>query len=125
MSLQLSRIPTMIVRASGALVLILGIFLWSGKFDNLKPIHMALGIILVLSLFWLAAINYQQRGSAIFSVLAFVDGVALYVVGTLQEGWLTNSAHWVIQVLHLLLGLFAIGLGEMISARLAKMAPAA
>jgi energy-coupling factor transporter transmembrane protein EcfT len=124
MSLQLSRIPHMIVRADGAVLLILGILLWTGKFDAIQPFHIALGIILVLSLFWLAAINYQNKGSVALSVLAFLDGVALYFVGVLQQGWLTNGPHWLIQVLHLLLGVFAIGLGEMIATRLAKMAPA-
>jgi hypothetical protein len=122
MSLQLSRIPTMTVRASGALALLLGLFLWPGTHDNLQGIHMAVGIILVLALFWLAAINVQHNGSMVFSVLAFVDGLALYFVGTQQATWLTGGAHWVIQILHVVLGLLAIGLGEMISARLARMA---
>ena len=47
----------------------------------------------------------------------FVVGLLLTIVGLYQDNWLIGSAHWVIQVIHLLLGLSAIGLGEMIAAR--------
>jgi hypothetical protein len=123
--MQLLRIPTMLVRICGVLALLLGVSFWTGHLDNLTPVHMLLGIVLVLSLFWLAVANLQQKGSPIFSILAFVDGVALYVVGIGQAGWLNTNAHWLIQVLHLVLALLAIGLGEMLSARLARGAKAA
>jgi hypothetical protein len=120
----LIRIPSMLIRVSGALVLILGIIFWTGHLDagrvNLQGLHIALGIVLVLSLFWLAALNYRNSGNVGLSVAAFVDGVALYIVGQYQAGWLPN-AHWVIQVIHLALGLAAIGLGEALGARLSRM----
>ncbi len=110
----------MLVRVSGVLVLILGLIFWTGHLDNLQGIHIALGIVLVLALFWLAALNYRNGGNIGLSVAAFADGVALYVVGQYQAGWLAN-AHWLIQVIHLVLGLAAIGLGEVLGARLNRM----
>ncbi len=38
-----------------------------------------------------------------------------------QTRWLIGSNHWVIQVIHLLLGLSAIGLAEMIGGRYRRM----
>jgi uncharacterized membrane protein len=46
-----------------------------------------------------------------------VWGLIVLGLGLTQTNLLLNSAHWVIQVLHLLVGLIAIGLGEMITAR--------
>ena len=56
-------------------------------------------------------------GSFGLAIATFVIGLILAIVGLYQTRWLIGSTHWVIQVIHLLLGLSAIGLGEMITAR--------
>ena len=48
-------------------------------------------------------------------------GLLVVFVGLSQQSWLVGSAHWVIQVLHLLIGLLAIGIGEMIGARYKRL----
>ncbi len=116
--MQLLKIPTMLVRVCFVVNLILGVAFWTGRLDAAQGLHILLGIVMVLSLFWLAVTNIQQKGSPVITVLAFVDGIALYVVGVGQANWLNGSAHWLIQVVHLLLAVLAIGFAEMISARL-------
>jgi hypothetical protein len=54
--------------------------------------------------------------------LAIAWGLVVPILGLSQDGLLPGPAHWVIQVLHLLVGLAAIGLAEALSVRL--VAPA-
>jgi len=42
------------------------------------------------------------------------------VLGLAQDRLLPGSAHWLIQVLHLLVGLAAIGQGEALAARILR-----
>jgi hypothetical protein len=44
-------------------------------------------------------------------------GLFVLIVGLNQQHWLPGSSHWLIQVLHLLLGLTAVGIGEASGAR--------
>jgi hypothetical protein len=47
-------------------------------------------------------------------------GLITLILGLIQDSLVPGGAHWVIQVLHLLLGLAAIGSGEMIGGRLRR-----
>ncbi len=118
-------ISSMTLRLGGVLTLILGLIFWSGNLDGLQPIHMTLGILVVASLLWLAFLFAQAGQSMALVIAAVVVGVALVVVGLTQQSILTERAHWVIQVTHLVLGLAALGLGEVMGARLRRGATAA
>ena len=50
------RIASIVLRLCGALAVILGILFWSGNALNLIPIHMLLGLLVVLSL-WIVGIG--------------------------------------------------------------------
>ena len=113
------RIATMVLRASAVLALILGLFFWfSSIADNLVPVHMLLGFLVVFSL-WTIGIGQalSRNGNWGIAIAALVVGALLPVVGLGQGNWLTGSAHWVIQVLHLLVALLALGVGEMAAGR--------
>ena len=98
--------------------LILGILFWTGNALNLTFIHMILGFIVVISLWTIGlAQGFTKGGSFALALATFVLGLLLAIVGLYQTRWLIGSTHWIIQVIHLLLGLSAIGLGEMITAR--------
>lgn len=110
-------IASWVLRLGVLLALILGIFFWTGNADALIPVHMLIGIIVVLSL-WVIGLaqGFYKGGSFSIAVVTFVVGLTLAIVGLFQQQWLPGSTHWVIQVIHLLLGIMAIGLGEMIAA---------
>jgi len=99
----------------------MGIIFWTGNLENLQLVHMLIGFIVVLSL-WVIGLaqGFIKGGSFGLAVATFIVGLLLAIVGLYQQNWLPGSAHWVIQVIHLLLGLSAIGLGEMIYARTRK-----
>lgn len=102
----------MTVRASGLVLLVLGVIFWTGNLDSLHLLHILLGLLLVLGLWTLAAIAIRARASVGIAVLALAWGVVLPVLGLTQVNLLTGGSHWVIQVVHLLVGLGAIGLAE-------------
>lgn len=112
-----ASIARWLVRLSGLALLVLGAAIWTGSFDALIPIHMLIGIVLVLSLWTLAA---RAGAPTPMVVLAVAWGVLLAVLGVTQEGILPGGAHWIVQVVHLLVGVAAIGEGEALGARTAR-----
>jgi hypothetical protein len=101
-----------LVRVSGLVLLVLGTLFWTGNATGLIPLHRLLGFVLVLSLWTLAALA-ARAGVARGPVwLAVAWGVVVPLVGLTQDQLLVGSAHWLIRVLHLLLGLGAIGQAE-------------
>ncbi len=113
------RIAQMVLRICVGLALILGILFWtSNAADSLILVHMGLGILVVLSLWTLGfAQALTKGGSWGLAIGAVVLGLILAASGGTQDEILTGSWHWVIQVIHLLLGLGALGLGERIGRR--------
>lgn len=111
------RVSLMVLRIAVLFNLITGIIFWTGNADPLQIVHIVVGIIAVLAL-WTLGIMQGLRGSNYgLTAAAIVVGLLLVFVGLFQKGWLTDSNHWIIQVIHLLLGIAAIGLGEMIGGR--------
>ncbi|GCE05546.1 hypothetical protein [Dictyobacter aurantiacus] len=115
------RIGIMALRICVLLALILGILLWLNVISGgIVMIHMLLGLLAMISL-WLLAFGIatapQGRNMGL-AIGAFIIGLLLPIVGLGQLSWLSlGSAHIVIQIIHLLLGLGAIGIGEAIAGR--------
>ena len=115
------RIATNIVRFGVLILLVLGILFWTGNADSLRNVHIVIGILVVLSLWTLGIAQGLRGGSFGLALATFVVGFLLVLVGLFQTRWLIDSNHWIIQVIHLLLGLTAIGLAEMINGRYRRM----
>ena len=124
--MKVLTIAIMVLRVAVLAALVLGIIFWTGNADNLVPVHMLLGIIVVLSL-WVIGLSqgFMKGGSFGMAAATFILGLIVAIVGLSQQSWLDVSPHWVIQVIHLLLGLSAIGLGETIYARTRRRLKAA
>ena len=120
----LVRITSMVLRLCMLVLLVLGILLWTSNFDNLKPVHILVGILFVFSLWLLGLFQWMGGGSASLVAGAFVLGLVVAALGITQESILPGSAHWVVQVVHLLLGLSAVGLGEVLAGRYYRRAKA-
>jgi prepilin signal peptidase PulO-like enzyme (type II secretory pathway) len=119
------NVPSMILRGGGILALTLGVTFWFGNFTYLQPLHMVLGVLVVGSLLWLAVLFARAGMGATLTSVAVLVGLALVLVGVTQKQVLTNSNHWIIQVVHLVLGVSALSLGEIMAARLNRAAKAA
>ena len=116
------RIAIMVLRVAVLFNLITGIIFWTGNADPLQGVHMIVGIIAVLALWTLGIAQGVRGGSFGLALATFVLGFLLALVGLFQTRWLTDpSTHWIIQVIHLVLGLATIGLGEMIAGRYKRL----
>ncbi len=98
-----------IVRVTGAIQIVLGVLFWTGNALSLVPVHMLSGLILVISLWFLAFQALQAGVNTRLGIVAIVWGLLTVALGMFQGGLLPGPAHWIIQVLHLLVGLAAIG----------------
>ena len=102
----------MLIRGCGVILIVLGILFWTGSAIGLVPVHMLLGLVLVLALWGLAILAVMNGVGVGLVVVGVVWGLIVLILGLTQTGLLTGPAHWVIQVLHLLVGVVAIGIAE-------------
>lgn len=107
-----TTILQILVRIVGPIQIILGVLFWTGNAETLIPLHMLLGIILVLLLWALAVLGAIAKVSPGVVALALVWGLIVPILGVTQFRLLPGSMHWIIQALHLLVGLVAIGLAD-------------
>lgn len=112
-----------LVRVIGPVMIILGVLFWTDNATTLVPLHMLLGITLVLLLWTLAVLGAVAGLSLGFVALALVWGLIVPILGLTQTRLLPGSAHWLIQVLHLLVGLGAIGLADTLARRIKARLP--
>jgi len=102
----------MLIRLLGLIMIVLGLLFWTGNALNFIGLHMLLGIVLVL-LLWAQAILAARSGASLGLVaLAIAWGLIVVALGMTQNRLLPGDAHWVIKVLHLLVGISAIGIAE-------------
>jgi hypothetical protein len=113
-----TTVAQMTLRGAGVLLIVLGVTFWTGHAVQLVPVHEFLGFVLVLSLWTLAGIAARAGVSPGLVVLAVVWGLIAPALGLAQDRILTGDWHWTIQVLHLLVGLGAMGQGEGLAARI-------
>jgi hypothetical protein len=112
-----ARISQYLVRGLGIIALALGLMFLGGDVRGLIPVHMLLGVIVAVALVVLsvAVIMAQRVGLGIGGI---VVAVLLVVIGMGQGQMLPGENHWLVQVVHILLGMGAIGYGEVIGKRL-------
>ncbi|HWC42036.1 MAG TPA: hypothetical protein VHK02_08620 [Actinomycetota bacterium] len=105
------------IRALWVVQLLLGILFWTGNALGLVDLHQLIGILLVLALWTQAALAHRAGVPGGLVAGAAVYGLVVPIVGLTQRELLPGSAHWVIQVIHLLLGIGLIGLAENLATR--------
>ena len=115
------RMTSVVLSLAGLLALILGLLFWFGIALNFISMHMLLGLLTVGAL-WVIGVGqlFSKTGSWIIAALALVVGAVTAVLGMMQSAFMVGEFHWVIQVVHLALGVLTIGLGHMGAARYRK-----
>jgi hypothetical protein len=114
------------IRVVWLVQLALGVLFWTGNATGLVDLHQLLGILLVLALWTQAVLAARAGVEPRLVAVAAVWGLLMPIVGLTQTSLLTGSLHWLVQVIHLLLGIGLIGLAERLAtgakARLAAVA---
>src|SRR5689334_21898340 len=91
-----TTVARMLVRAIGLIMIVLGVLFWTGNALTLIPVHMLLGLALVL-LLWLLAFIAARSGVRLgFVALAVLWGLIVPILGVTHTQLLPGPAHWVI-----------------------------
>ena len=109
------RISSMALRIAVLVELVLGVSLWIGS--PLAPVllHMALGLLIVALVWFLGLAQATvKNGSLGLTLATFGVGLALAILGLAQKAVPNQTA---LQIVHVLLALATIIVGEMATAR--------
>ena len=116
--MRIATLATMwIVRVAGIVQIVLGLLFWTGRALGYIPLHMSVGFVVVLGLWTLALLALAARTGAGLALFGILWGVALPALGMTQAGILVGPWHWIIRVIHLLMGLAALGLADRLASR--------
>jgi hypothetical protein len=111
-----TTIALILVVLTGLTELVLGALFWTGHALSLIPLHMQVGFAFVIALWALAALAARAGAPLGLAGFTFLWGLAVAVVGMLQARWLPGELHWVIETVHLVIGLIALPLARMLIA---------
>jgi len=78
--------------------------------------------VLAICMWVLAFFGARARIGGSFAALVAVWALLMVIFGAVQTNLMPGRAHWVIQVLHLLVGLAALGMGDRLGMRLSREA---
>ena len=104
----------------GLALVVLGILFWTGHAMSLVSFHMMLSGLFVVCLWVLAVLGFLTPGSRAFALLVLIWSLIVPALGVMQLRLLPGPDHWVIQVVHLLVGLIAMGLGHGLARRIGR-----
>lgn len=110
-----------VLRVSAILALILGIIIWANDSlaSSLVNIHLPLGVLVTLSLIVLGIMHGTAKGGNWgIAALAIVWGLLVFALGASQ---LAAEPSLLVKILHLLIGLIAIGIGEVVAGRYKRL----
>jgi hypothetical protein len=113
-----TMVAQMSVRLLGVILIVLGLLFWGGYALGLVNVHMGIGLLFVIALWTLCGVAIKAHVSGGFVALGVVWGLVVLGLGMSQTTLMVGSGHWVIRVLHLLLGLGAMGIGESLAKRI-------
>jgi hypothetical protein len=108
-----------VARLDGIAALILGIILWTGSPALLK-IHILTGFIMSLTMLLIGLVGFFARVKPALPIVAIVWTFLLPYVGFAQLKLFPGASHVVIQVIHLLIGICAIGIAEALGAKIKR-----
>jgi hypothetical protein len=109
-----------LIRLAWLILLAIGVLAWTGRARPLIPAHQALGVAFVLMLWALAHLGMRAGAAPVLVTVVLGWSLILLVLGLTQTRILTGSLHWIIQVLHLVVGVASIGLAEALGARIKR-----
>ncbi len=105
-------VTQIVARVIAGVQVSLGIVVWTGHGDSLIPVHIAVGLLLVVDLWVAVALGLRSGAPTGLAIVALVWSLAMPLFGLVQASILVGDLHVVVQVLHLAVGLIGVGLVE-------------
>jgi hypothetical protein len=109
-------------------MIVLGLLFWSGNALTLKNEHEMLGVLVVLALWTLAFVALRKGVSVGLVIGGLLLGVVVIGFGMTQTSLMNGATRAVVEtikVIHLLLGLALISLGEVLTGRIRRLGQSA
>jgi len=100
------------VSITGLTQIVMGVLFWTGHAMALVPAHMVIGFVFVLGLWTLAVLAARAGAPRGLVAFALVWGLVVPAFGFAQLQLLPGPLHWIIRVVHLLIGMVAMGLAD-------------
>ena len=119
------RALLMFMRLGALLQVVVGIGMWTGHLYSLVGVHQIIGVLFVLALWSIAVIALVQRRSVGLATFAIAWGVLVAGLGFSQQAILPGDFHWIIRVLHLVIGLASMPIAERLAPGHVRAAPVA
>lgn len=116
-----TSIAYVILHITGLVQITTGLLFWTGNAYSLIPVHMLSGLILVLSLWTIAIVALLMGVNRGLAAVALGWGLIVPILGVTQSGLLPGPYHWVIQLIHLLVGVVAMGMGVRLGGRIREL----
>jgi hypothetical protein len=117
-------IARILISLFGITLLVLGILFWTGHALSLLQLHTMIGGLFVICMWVLAVIGFLVPGCRGLALIVLIWSLIVPALGVTQLRLMPGADHWVIQTLHLLVGVIAIGLSHALARRL-RQGPAA
>ena len=115
--MSVSRILLMLMRIEAGLQVVVGLGLWTGHWYQLVGMHRAVGMTYVFLLWAIALIALAQRRSIKLALFAIVWGLVIAALGFTQQRLLIGDLHWIVRLVHLVIGLAAMPVAEKLARR--------
>ena len=100
-----TTIAQWVVRLTGMTQVALGLLFWAGRALGLVPLHMAIGAAFVLALLALVGLAAAAGLRPVLVALAAAYGLVIPVFGMVQTRLWPGPGHWMVQLLHLVIGI--------------------
>jgi hypothetical protein len=103
-----------ILRIAGSVALVLGLLIWTFQLDVVS-IHTLFGLVVAIALLVISMLSALTRPLRALGITGIVYSFILPLLGLNQETLLVGNLHWIIQIIHLLVGIGALALGGVMS----------
>jgi hypothetical protein len=114
------RILSWIARLSGLGAVVLGLLFWFAQIDWIS-VHEVFGLLVTLSLLALSGMMISVRGGRILGIVGIIYAIIVPFVGEMQVQWYVSAATWLVPTIHLLIGIGAIGLAQVMATRYSRL----
>jgi hypothetical protein len=102
--MRIARPILTLIRLCVGIQLVMGIALWTGRGYQWVGIHRGIGLLLVFLLIVEIVIAAMRRVSAPVLALAVAWVLLLPALGMTQQRILPGDTHWIVRIIHLVVG---------------------
>jgi uncharacterized integral membrane protein len=110
----------MLMRIGAGVQVVVGLGLWTGRWYSLVGMHRTVGVTYVILLWAIAVLAMVQRRSIKLALFGLLWGLVIAALGFAQQGILMGELHWIVRVVHLIVGLAAMPIAERLAPKSAR-----